>query len=470
MANGVNIPPNLYSGGAVVFDSRPSTNLAIQLMLKKQAREEALDEYEKNRINRINEQGLRDVDREGLDRAVMDLRGYYQGNKERIRKGNTAEAYEYEKKFRDVLGYISESKQEAAKDETFSKLRQERLKYGRSTPEDWFVDYEASQRPIRSEGFKSLDLTKMMSQQAPKYDPGKTMKLFSDIKRTTGAPRYEKIADQPFKLREITEERFDENAKAIIAAKAADLYDTDDGFAYEVQQDFNNPVKRAQLEKVFLDEFKTQPQSLSDYAIAKKMQEIQPVITKSKIIDDWQAKTDYMQKYKERNIALMNNLRGFSLSRTKTPLDLTTYQTATDGSKLITDKLQGFDVTSEPVSGESFGSDLVYYNPETGRFVYNDVLKNGAVEKSAERFVQDISALNPQKDITDILRLPYKNSTIGEHLLGEQDKKKKATTQTKKTTYTYQGYQYTEDEIAAQAKKEGMSIDEYIKKAGIKKN
>ena len=302
MANG--LPDSLYTGGAVVFDSRPSTNLYAQLMARKQAREEALDEYERRRLDRMNESGLRDQDREGLDNMVLDLKTYYNANKDAVRKGNNAAAYEYEKKFRDALGYISESKERTAKSQAFEKWRQERLKQGRMIPEGAFEEYVMHEKPIRTEGSQTFDLPKYLSQSAPKYDQAKTLKLFSDIKRTPGEPKYEAIPGEQFKKREIIEERFDDAAKETIVARASELYDSDDGFAFEVQEDFNNPVKRGQLEKVFAEEFKTQPQSLRDYAVAKKMQELQPSIVKSKTIEDWKAKADYMQKNKERNIAL----------------------------------------------------------------------------------------------------------------------------------------------------------------------
>ena len=66
--------PEMYSGGAVVFDNRQPINLYAQLLQRKQAREEALDAYEMNRVNRMNEAGGRDIDRPGLDEKVIDMK------------------------------------------------------------------------------------------------------------------------------------------------------------------------------------------------------------------------------------------------------------------------------------------------------------------------------------------------------------------------------------------------------------
>jgi hypothetical protein len=295
--------PDMYNAGAVVVNSQPSVNIYAQHLQRKQAREEALDNYEMNRINRMNEQGVRDIDRPGLDAKVIDMKAYYQANKDKIRRGGSPEAYNYEKMFRDTLGGVSRSKDATARSEALMKLRAERLKYGRSTPEDWFEDYRKHEEtPIWEQDYSPLDLTKYSSQNAPKYDPIKTLKSFSDIKRNQRV-RLEDIPGDKFSQYQYTDESFDEGGKNTIVQRAVDLYDTDDGFAAEVQQDVSNPVKRGQLEKVAMEQFGSTPQSMSDYAAAKIMQQIQPTITsKPKVIPKWKERTDYTGNWSLRKI------------------------------------------------------------------------------------------------------------------------------------------------------------------------
>ena len=297
--------PNMYTGGAVVLNSQPEVNIYAQHLQRKQAREEALDAYEMNRINRMNEQGVRDIDRPGLDTKVIDLKTYYQANKDKIRKGGSPEAYNYEKMFRDTLGGVSKSKNATARAETFNKIRLERQKVGRSTPEDWFQEYSQHEdTPIWDEKFTDLDLPKYMSQGAPKFDAQKTLKGFADIKRTPGQPRYEAIPGDRYGRNKVVDETFDTNAKTTIAARAHDLYDTDDGFAFEVQQDFNNPVKRGELEKISAKEFGTAPQSMADYAAAKIISQLQPTVSgKPKYEPLFDERQKLLQGYKQQNIA-----------------------------------------------------------------------------------------------------------------------------------------------------------------------
>jgi len=296
--------PALYSGGGERLNSQPIVNIYAQTLLRRQARDEALDEYERNRINRINEAGLRDQDREGLDNRVLELKGYYNANKDAIRKGNNAAAYEYEKMFRDNLNYISESKDAAARADAFNKLRQERLRMGRSTPQEWFEDYSSHELPIRSEGRKHLDVTKYMSQIKPKYDQQKSMKLLSEVKKVPSAPRYEPIPGQPDLRNEIIEYKLDDEGKQAISAIAMNEYDVNDGFADHVQSVINDPIRRGRLEQVFESNFKTKPNSPQEYAVAVKLDELQPTMVKTKAVADWPYRTAENQKNKERNIRL----------------------------------------------------------------------------------------------------------------------------------------------------------------------
>jgi len=210
--------PDLYTAGAVRFDATPSVNLYGQLMAKKQAKMEALDEYDRQRINSINPQGVRDVDRQRFDQRINDIKGYYNTNKDKIRRGNSAEAYEYEKMFRDVNQFVNQSKERTAKQDAAMKLYQERLKQDGRIPDDFInelgendmaidadvVDATGTQRKA-----KSLELTKWLSQPKP-FNQQNYLKSFVDIKRTPGEPKFSPVDGAPLKRTERIEETFDE--------------------------------------------------------------------------------------------------------------------------------------------------------------------------------------------------------------------------------------------------------------------
>jgi hypothetical protein len=402
--------PRMYSGGAVVVNTQPSVNLYAQQLQRKQAREEALDAYEMNRMNRMNEQGVRDIDRPGLDQKVLDMKMYYQANKERIRKGGTPEAYNYEKMFRDTLGGVAKSKNATARAETFNKIRLERQKLGRNTPEDWFNEYtQHEDTPIWDEKFQDLDLPKYMQQNQVKYDPKIIKDLFGDMKRTPGSPRYEAIPGDRFTRNEFTDETFDSKAKETIAARAHDLYDANDGFASSVQQDVNNPVKRGQLEQLAIKEFGSAPQSMADYAAAKVLSELQPTVTKApKKLIDWEARQAYLQKFKEANIRLGLFLRGVNPNQ---PFDLTNYTVTDDGQYDITQPLKGVAMNRRK-TGESLYANKVLFNPQTQEFTYFDPVDKIAIRKPYTQFIQDVQTNNPGIDIKFIQNMRNPVGTV----------------------------------------------------------
>jgi|SRR6185503_521697 len=455
----VHNPSNLYTFGAVELNSQPSVNIYAQHLQRKQAREEALDAYEMNRINRMNEQGVRDIDRPGLDAKVIDMKTYYKANKDKIRKGGTPEAYNYEKMFRDTLGGVSKSKNATARAETFNKIRLERQKLGRNTPEDWFNEYtQHEDTPIWDEKFSELDLPKFMSQNQVKYDPKKTIDLFKDIKRTPGAARFENIPGDKFNRMKYVDEEFDIGARQTIAARAHDLYDSNDGFAMSVQEDFNNPVTRGRLEKDFFNAFGTQPQSMSDYAAAKVFQELQPTVTgKPQKVELWQEKQDYLQKFKQSNIRLGLFLRGVSPN---TPFDLSSYTVTDDGQYDITQPLKGVAL-NRTKQGTSLYSNKVLYNPQTQVFTYFDPVEKVAVQKPFVQFIQDVKTNNPGIDVKFI-------ETMQNPVGTRTPKNQQSGNKPQGITYNYQSHDYTEQEITEAAKAVGLSKEAYIKKYGIK--
>ncbi len=303
----------MFSGGAVTWNTQPNVNVYAQILAKKQAKMDALDEYDKQRINHINPTGVRDNDREGLDKRVAQIQEFYQGNKDKIRKGGTPESYAYEKMFRDVSSYVNQSKERTAKQDAGMKLFQERFKLDGRVPDDFMKELHENDSPIdalsgvdpvtgQPRKTQSLDLTKWLSQPKP-FNQQTYLKSFGDIKRTTGAPIYSPVQGNPLKLTETTEEVFDNGAKGVIAARAADKYQNSFSFAEQVKTEVSNPLSRKRLEDTFKQEFGTDPTQPEDYATAFTMELLQPKISKGKTIDNKEAIMDRQEKFKKEQQA-----------------------------------------------------------------------------------------------------------------------------------------------------------------------
>lgn len=314
----------MFSGGAERFNSQPETNLYANLMARKQAKAEAMDQYERSRINSVNDAGLRDIDRKILDDKMSDLRSHYNTNKSNIQKGNSQESFDYEKKFRDVRDFISQSKDRSARHNAALQFYNDRLKQDQRLPDDYMIELHNNDMPIgetyidqngEKKEYPAFDILKWSSEAKP-FTQEKYVKGFSDIKRTPLQPRYENIPGNPLKQNEVIEEKFDNGAKQVIAARAADRYDNSYSFSSQVQGEIKDPIRRKQLTDVFVQEYGVQPQTPSDYAIAYTMELLQPSVSKVKSIDNKNAIMDKSQAQKQANIKLASSL-GYGIWQNK---------------------------------------------------------------------------------------------------------------------------------------------------------
>ncbi len=113
------LPSNIYSGGAVTFNSLPYTNLALQNIYKKQAKEDALDNYFRDFNKSINPAGMRTQDIEGgWMNKVNGWTDFYTKNRQAIQnpKQDNGKAYnQYLAMHNDLLADVERSKNEAQK-------------------------------------------------------------------------------------------------------------------------------------------------------------------------------------------------------------------------------------------------------------------------------------------------------------------------------------------------------------------
>lgn len=295
--------PAMYSGGAVVLDTSPLVNLYARVLAQKQAKIDALDEYDRNRVNNINTAGLRDQDREEFNSKVDNLRSYYIENKNKIRKGNTPEALQYERLIRESHAYINDSKERTAKQDAAVKLIKESyqkdgvIPSGDDEQDNPFKDLDLNDRPLNDPNGKSFDLPKWLSISQKPHDVQSNNRKYDKFKRTPGQVKYEPIPGQPLKMMEVIEEKFDLPTKGAIAEMAATDYHNKGGYKREVEREYSNPVTRAKLAEVFKKEFGIAPAQMEDYAAAYQLSIMQPSVVKSKPVDNKDAIMTRRQKY-----------------------------------------------------------------------------------------------------------------------------------------------------------------------------
>lgn len=122
------IPSNLYTEGAVVFNQQPAINLYAQLAARKQARQEALDQYYQNLHKNINPAGMRAQDiNGGWSQKAAEWERHFIENKQRISNPKTPEdraiAVENQQRYQDLLMDIQKSKDAAQQELELGKNR-----------------------------------------------------------------------------------------------------------------------------------------------------------------------------------------------------------------------------------------------------------------------------------------------------------------------------------------------------------
>ena len=118
--------PALCTGGAERFQY-PSANLYAQMLARKQARQEALDQYYQNLHKNINPAGMRTQDiTGGFSQKVQGWEKHFMENKQRIQNPKNPEdrntAIENQSMYQDLLMDIQKSKEPAAHEMEYAKF------------------------------------------------------------------------------------------------------------------------------------------------------------------------------------------------------------------------------------------------------------------------------------------------------------------------------------------------------------
>jgi hypothetical protein len=166
----LNIPNNLYSEGAVVFDSQPLANMYHQYTMRAQARDEALDDYFRNLNKTINPAGVRNQDIEGLTKKQNEWTQFYQQNKNAIKNPriDNGKAYaEYQSRLQDMHNYIAQSKNASAISEDMAKARLDPNKGFMFEDDEVITKIGEHDKPLTDPTHKTLNIQELSIQPKP---------------------------------------------------------------------------------------------------------------------------------------------------------------------------------------------------------------------------------------------------------------------------------------------------------------
>ena len=259
------VPSNLYTGDAVVVNALPYAQIAQRHEAQRQAKQDALDKYYENMPQTINDKGVRDADVPTLNKMKDDMQRYWIQNRERIRKGNTPEAYNYGKILRDAQSVIQESKNRAATDVALSQMRKDpRFEHVFFDP-SYIYRADLHNRPIGAEGSKAINMNELTLPPKP-FSQADYMKGISGIKPSIKTVRVP-IPGNKFQENEVTTPYLtDENLQDIYGYASSNL-NNNYSFMKEIREKVPaTPGLQSQIDEVFEKNYGRKPQNDYDRA------------------------------------------------------------------------------------------------------------------------------------------------------------------------------------------------------------
>jgi hypothetical protein len=134
---------------------------------------------------------MRDQDRQGLDEGLAKAQQYWMANKDKIRKGNTPEAFNYEQIYRELGTGVNNSKNDAKSDLFLGKDRFEGKNSHIWDDPDFLESHRLHTLPVWDKNHKSIDLGTVTLPTAP-FDQEQQDKMWASVtKGVTPGKKYD---------------------------------------------------------------------------------------------------------------------------------------------------------------------------------------------------------------------------------------------------------------------------------------
>jgi len=481
------IPKEIYTLGAVRFNTQPLAQLKGQLLAKKAAKEEALNKYFTDLQGKINTAGVRTKDLKldpknpaspGILTDIENWQKDWSANRESISKGGLAQQ-EHLNKFNEIVRRIQQSKDRVKNLDEVSKLKQQ----GKINEEDLLIIDKMDASIYDPKGYKKDGVTEYgiqdFSEFVPTLDISKRKQIadFASAGIKAAGKINEKTIIDPYTKRKVT--TFDEvytpdqlrkmSERAIAISSDKSALKTYNKLLQEGEQDIPSD-EFISLAKAYNS---VNPNDVMDTPIKVAMADI--ILNKIGVVGsgrtaeakpggttiniDREGKKGFVDYYGEIEGKLRTpvtigkpgapkeqRIEGYPVNK----LSAITQQRIIDIAK---------DITGEDYSQE----DLLIQRDPKDNLIYLSYVpkKKGIPTGNVTRLVpitpQDIN-LEPQVGIQE------KREAASEAAFPNP----KTTTPKKEKTYSIGGKSFTRSQIEVGAKKNNMSVADYLANFGLK--
>jgi hypothetical protein len=261
------LPSNLYSGNAVVVNAMPYVQYADKLKREKAAKDEAIDKYYQNLPNTLNPKGMRDQDIPGLNEKVSEIQKYWMENRDAIRKGNTPEAFNLSKKFREAQGGVEMSKNAGGTSLYIAKSKADPKKGYMFRGPEREAAIIAHEEPIWSPNYKGINLP-TYDVPPPPLQQKDLIRLTADIKPGVRTSTKAHPTDK-YKEIEVSTPYLEPKQLDDIQKRAATELHNNWSFEEEIKNKLSKtPEIKEKLDLVFKNNYGRLPQTEEDVAAA----------------------------------------------------------------------------------------------------------------------------------------------------------------------------------------------------------
>lgn len=284
----LNYPSQLYTGGKAVLNPNPYTQIALQAQAKKQAKQEALNQYYEKLPSTINDKGVRDQEIPVINKMRDELYKYGVDNRKALinpKLDNGAARYNLDKRIREVGNLIRESQNAAKTDLELGKLYFNKENQWALSNDDFINQHSAHSLPVNDPNYKRLDLASVMSQRP--FDENTFAKNIKG--RVKYGEKVDRIPDPNNPGYEIvrTTPVLSDDDKQGLYNYAVDMLHNDPSFARKIKKDLAGTGQLQELNKISQKTFGHEINSDEDIAAAYTMSKLFVPDAKEKSQPDW---------------------------------------------------------------------------------------------------------------------------------------------------------------------------------------
>lgn len=229
----VNLPSNIYAGGAVKLDERPLMNFVAQTMYRNRIRDEAMDKYFSNLGNRLTPAGMHNNDVNSFMQKKNDWQDYATQHRNQIMHpsmDNGDAATKSNEMYNDAMGHAQKSREKVQSLMALKPIYDDPAKRALLTDQS-IHDITDAERPIDDPNYKPIDVAALHYNPKPfsLQDNAQVENQFNKFKGTPTLQGTTKDA-QNLRLVDHYQTQFSKDELAGMSGLGSALYNGSPGF------------------------------------------------------------------------------------------------------------------------------------------------------------------------------------------------------------------------------------------------